>query len=459
MIREKEQMLLNWMPDWVGQVIERLNQAGFEAYVVGGCVRDALLGREPHDWDICTPALPQEVISCFPERKVHLTGIQHGTVLLIWEGEGVEITTFRTEEGYSDHRHPDQVTFVRNLEEDLARRDFTVNAMAYHPQRGIIDPFGGRQDLRKKVIRCVGVPKRRFQEDGLRILRALRFAAHYGFSIEAETGIAMNQCKELLNQIAIERVWEELKGFLCGVQVKSLMLRYREILAVCLPEICPTFDFDQRNNNHCYDAWEHIACSVANVAPEPVLRLAMLFHDIGKPACFALDDRGVGHCIGHSIVSARIGDAALTRLRCDRATRQAVVELIEQHERTQFFTRRSTCRLLSELGVVQTKRLLQVMEADVKAQAPETVVPKMEALLIGFAKVDAVLAARGCFTKKSMALKGGDLLSLGLRPGIHLGSVLDQVFRLVLDGELENRKDLLLEKAKELIAKETADCT
>lgn len=455
-MRNIEEKLRNGMPRFVRQVLKRLNGAGFEAYVVGGCVRDALLDRWPHDWDICTSALPQQVIDCFPDCAVHPTGIQHGTVLVVQESEGVEVTTFRTEAGYSDHRHPDQVTFVRSVEEDLGRRDFTINAMAYHPDCGIVDPFGGRLDLERKMIRCVGMPEERFEEDGLRILRALRFAARYGFVIEPETARAMDQCRELLHCIAVERIFQELKGFFCGESVRTLMLQHREILAICLPELCPTFGFDQCNPNHCYDVWEHTACAVENVARDPVLRLAMLFHDAGKPACFTVDEKGVGHCHGHNSVSAEIAAAALTRLRCDRATRDSVVELVELHDRFRRFTGKSTRRLLSQLGRKQTKRLLQVIEADIKAQAPETVRGKMEQLLEGYSKVDAILAAGACFTKQDMALKGDDLLALGLRPGVFLGSVLEQLFQQVLDGTLENQRDVLLERARALIAEKNS---
>lgn len=451
-----EEKLRGGMPPFVRQILERLNEAGFESYVVGGCVRDALLGRQPHDCDVCTSALPQEVMDCFSDYTVHPTGIQHGTVLVVREGEGVEVTTFRTENGYSDHRHPDKVTFVRSVEEDLSRRDFTVNAMAYHPSRGIVDPFGGQQDLREQVIRCVGVPEQRFREDGLRIFRALRFAARYGFSIEAETARAMHECRELLDYIAVERIFQELKGFLSGRAVRALMLEHREIFAVFLPELRPTFDFDQRNPNHCYDVWEHTVCAVDNAAPNPVVRLAMLFHDVGKPACFTVDEAGVGHFKGHDAVSAEIAERVLTRLRCDGETLRTVVNLVRLHDKSRRFTWKGSRRLLSQLGPDQTKLLLQVMEADIKAQAPATVAGKMELLLDGCAKVDALLAANACFTKGDMELKGGDLLALGLRPGILVGHVLEQVFQQVLDGTLENRKDILLNRARALIAEENS---
>ena len=446
---------LDRMPEAIRQIIARLNGRGYEAYVVGGCVRDALLGREPHDWDVCTSALPQEVVDSFPERTVHPTGIQHGTVLVSWEGEGVEITTFRTEGDYSDHRHPDRVTFVRSLEEDLSRRDFTVNAMAYHPERGVTDPFGGQADLRSGLIRCVGDPVRRFQEDGLRILRALRFAARYGFAIEERTAKAMEECRELLRWIAVERIFQELKGILCGAGTGELLRRHREIAAVCLPELRPAFDFEQHNPNHCYDVWEHTLHAVDNIAPDPVLRLAMLFHDIGKPATFSLDENGVGHCYRHHLVSARIAEDVLRRMRCDNETREAVVTLVDYHDRYRRFPRRTTGRLLSELGAERTRQLLQVIEADIKAQNPDSVPMKMERLLEGYAMVEALLAAGSCLSVRDLAIGGRDLIALGGRPGIRFGQVLDALFRQVLDGTLENRREPLLAAAKVLLEEES----
>lgn len=439
------------MPQAVADILFRLNQAGQEAYAVGGCIRDALLGRRPHDWDICTSALPEQVVACFPEQNVYLTGVQHGTVLLRWEGEGYEITTFRTESAYSDHRHPDQVRFVRSLEADLARRDFTINAMAYHPDTGLVDLFGGQTDLLRRQIRCVGEPEQRFQEDGLRILRALRFGARYGFTIEEKTAAALHQCKELLQCIAAERIFAELKGILVGEGLAELLLEHRDIFGVFLPEIRPAFDLDQRNPNHCYDVWGHTVHAMDNIARDPTLRLAMLFHDLGKPSTFTLDGAGVGHCYGHSAVSAQLAETALKRLRCDRETLQAVTTLVASHDRFHSFPRRSVCRLLAEMGEKGTKALLQVMEADVKAQAPETVSEKMEQLLAGYAMVDALKAEQACFRKKDMAIHGRDLIALGLQPGIRLGQVLENLFQQVLDGQLENEREVLLRQAEQWI--------
>ena len=439
------------LPQPVEEILRQLNRSGYEAYVVGGCVRDALLGQEPHDWDICTSALPEQVIACFPAHNVYKTGIQHGTVLLRWEGEGYEITTFRTEGGYSDHRHPDQVQFVGHIREDLARRDFTINAMAYHPDTGVVDWFGGQEDLMSGLIRCVGVPEERFQEDGLRILRALRFGARYGFPIEAETAQAMHRCKQQLHYIAQERIFSELKGILVGDGAAEMLRAHRDILTVFLPEIAPMFDMEQRNPHHCYDVWEHTLHAMANIAPAPTLRLAMLFHDIGKPYTFALDEAGVGHCIGHSGVGAQMARDILTRLRCDRETMDAVVTLVEWHDRARRFYRPFTLRLLAQLGEERVRQLLQVVEADVKAQAPETVPAKMGLLLVGYARVDALRAADACFQKSDLAIGGRELIALGMKPGAPMGVLLEQLFQQVLDGRLENQKDALLAKAAEWI--------
>lgn len=440
------------LPRPVEEILRQLNRAGYEAYVVGGCVRDALLGREPHDWDICTSAQPEQVIASFPEHNVYKTGIQHGTVLLRWEGEGYEITTFRTESDYSDHRHPDRVHFVGQIKKDLARRDFTINAMAYHPDTGVVDWFDGQKDLRRGLIRCVGIPEVRFQEDGLRILRTLRFGARYGFAIERETAQAMHQCKDLLHYIAQERIFSELKGILIGAGAAEMLRAHRDILTVFLPEIAPMFDLEQRNPHHCYDVWEHTLHALENVAPDPTLRLAVLFHDIGKPYTFALDEAGVGHCIGHSGVGAQMARDILTRLRCDRETMDAVVTLVEWHDRARRFYRPFTLRLLAQLGEERVRQLLQVVEADVKAQAPETVPDKMEQLMVGCTLVDALRAADACFQRRDLAIGGRDLIALGMKPSVPMGKLLEQLFQDVLDGTLDNTRETLLAEAKKHLA-------
>lgn len=434
-------------------LLDALHGAGHAAYAVGGCVRDSLLGLDPHDWDLCTSARPEQVMALFGEEKCIPTGLQHGTVTVKQGGRLYETTTFRTEGAYSDGRHPDAVCFVPDVREDLARRDFTINAMAYHPDTGVVDWFGGQEDLKRGLIRCVGVPEERFREDGLRILRALRFGARYGFPIEEETAQALHRCKHLLDYIAKERIFSELKGILVGDGMADLLRTHRDILTVFLPELAPMFDFDQKNPHHCYDVWEHTLHAMANIAPDPTLRLAMLFHDLGKPATFTLDEQGEGHCNGHSAVSAAMARDILTRLRCDRETSDAVVTLVAWHDRVRQFSRRSTLRLLEQLGEERLRQLLLVAEADIKAQAPETVPGKMEQLMVGYAMVDALRAANACFQRRDLAIGGRDLIALGMKPGVPMGELLERLFQDVLDGTLENRTESLLAEAGAWIQK------
>ena len=440
------------MDEGAAELLDTLHRAGYAAYVVGGCVRDSLLGLTPHDWDLCTSALPQQGMELFGEEKCIPTGLQHGTVTVKQGGGLYEITTFRTEGGYSDHRHPDAVRFVGDIKEDLARRDFTINAMAYHPDTGVVDWFGGQEDLKSGLIRCVGVPEERFREDGLRILRALRFGARYGFPIEEETAQALHRCKHLLDYIAKERIFSELKGILMGDGMADLLRTHRDILTVFLPELAPMFDFDQKNPHHCYDVWEHTLHAMANIAPDPTLRLAMLFHDMGKPATFTLDEQGEGHCNGHSAVSTQMAREILTRLRCDRETSDAVVTLVAWHDRVRQFNRRSTLRLLEQLGEERLRQLLLVAEADIKAQAPETVPNKMEQLMVGYAMVDALRAADACFQRRDLAIGGRDLIALGMKPGVPMGALLEQLFQDVLDGTLDNTRETLLAEAENRLA-------
>jgi tRNA nucleotidyltransferase (CCA-adding enzyme) len=294
------------IPSYVARVLTELEAKGFQAFCVGGCVRDCLLGRVPEDWDVTTSALPEQTMALFGQQAVP-TGLRHGTVTVVSGGKGVEVTTFRVDGTYGDNRHPDSVTFTRSLPEDLARRDFTVNAMAMDLRGCIQDPWGGQADLERRCLRCVGEPERRFREDALRVMRGLRFSAVLGFDLEEETAAALVRCRELLRHIAAERLREELVKLLCGPQAAQVLRRWPQVVEVILPEIGPLVGFDQHNRHHCYDVWEHTLHVLDAVEPVPVLRCAALFHDMGKPECFALDERplhgppgGVPpHCRGH----------------------------------------------------------------------------------------------------------------------------------------------------------------
>ncbi|MBQ9165493.1 MAG: HD domain-containing protein [Oscillospiraceae bacterium] len=430
-------------------LIRRLNEHGYEAYVVGGCVRDAMLGNEPHDWDICTSAKPMEVIECFPDKNVAKTGLQHGTVMVIDGGEGYEITTFRTDGDYSDHRHPDKVTFVSNLREDLARRDFTINAMAYHPESGLMDFFSGQEDLKAGMIRCVGDAKQRFEEDGLRILRALRFAARFGFCIEEKTANAMHECKELLEHIAAERIFTELKGFIVGKGVGPLLREYRDIMAQILPPLEKMFDFQQHNPHHCHDVWEHTVCAVENVEPELVLRLTMLFHDCGKPDSFSTDERGVGHFYHHGERSVELTRQMLSDLRCDNLLRDRILLQVEHHDLPLPQTPREGRRFLKRMGEEGAFWSLSVHRADYMGQAPGKRPEKLARYETAKAVLTKLLEEEACFTLKNLAVKGRDLMEIGYTAGKELGKALDRLLEAVMDGVCPNEKEALLRLAKE----------
>ena len=438
------------LPEGAARALEKLESAGWESYAVGGCVRDSLLGIEPHDWDLCTAAPPEAMKKVFAGERVIETGLKHGTLTLLAPSGPLEITTFRTESGYSDCRHPDRVSFVRDIHADLARRDFTVNAMAYSPVRGLRDDFGGREDLRNGVLRCVGDPGERFREDALRILRALRFAARFGLTIEEKTAAALRENRELLRNISPERIFSELKGILCARGAGEMLLAFPEVFFVILPELAPMRGFDTcRPQNHCWDVWGHTAHAVDAIAPESVLRLTMLFHDSGKPETFRYDAQaGFGRFPGHPAVSARIADAALRALRCDNAARERVVTLVENHEMRTGHGKKDLRRLLAKIGEKNMHDLLLVRRADAAAHAPEAA-----ARLTALADEDErilheITAERGCLHVKDLAVSGNDLLALGLKPGAAVGETLSRLLDLVLDEEVPNEKGALLAAAQ-----------
>ena len=434
------------IPPEVDAILNRFTENGREAYAVGGCVRDSLLGLEPHDWDVATSALPEETERIFSDRRVIETGLKHGTVTVLWNGMSVEVTTYRVDGPYSDGRHPDGVAFTRSLEEDLARRDFTVNALAYRKEAGLVDCFGGRRDLADGVIRCVGDADVRFREDGLRILRALRFASTLGFSIEEKTAESAVRNRGLLDRIAGERIREEFLKLLCGRGAVPVLRRYREIIAQFLPELRPAFGFEQHNPHHSYDVWEHTLHSVEAVEPESVLRLTMLLHDIGKPFCFTRGADGVGHFYGHPEKSAELARAILDRLRFDRKTASAVVTLVKSHGLPLLPEERCLRRRLNLLGERNLRLLVRVEEADAKSKASPD-----EAYLAALGKIpaalDRMLAERQCFRLKDLAVDGNDLLRAGVPEGAAVGETLRALLGAVLDGRCANSKPELLRYA------------
>lgn len=435
----------NQLPPAGLELVNRLNRAGYEAWFVGGCVRDLLMGNPPHDWDICTNALPEETRQVLGDLRIHDTGIQHGTVLVMAGGAGYEITTFRTESDYSDHRHPDSVCFVRDLASDLARRDFTINAMAYHSQYGLVDRFGGRENLEQGIIRAVGDPAQRFEEDALRMLRALRFAGRFDFTIEDATAKAIHRhCKDL-ERISAERIFSELKGILTTPGAPRLMLEFRDVFAVILPEVAGLFDYHQNNPHHDADGWRHTARVVAAVEPETVLRLSALLHDIGKPDCCTRDAQGISHFYGHNKRSAEMAHGALMRLRCDNDTREQVEHLVGMHDCTLPRDLPQTRRFLAKHGLETTRKLLLLRRADVLGQSSFQRQDKLELLEAFAALVDRAEAEGPCWSLEQLELKGSDLIAQGVQPGPEIGRSLKRALEAVLDGEVVNRREALLE--------------
>ena len=433
------------LPENVKRILSRLEEAGYEAYCVGGAVRDALLGRRAGDWDVTAGAPPEAVLALFAPDAFP-TGLQHGTVT-VGGGNGVEVTTFRRDGRYLDNRHPDHVEFTGSLEEDLARRDFTVNAIAMSLRGEITDPFGGRADLERGVLRAVGEAEKRFEEDALRILRGLRFAAKLGFEIESGTADAIRRCAPLLKNIAPERIQTELTGILCGEYAAGTLLAYPDVLGVFMPEILPCVGFDQHSVYHCYDVWEHTAHAVAAVKPLPVLRYAMLLHDLGKPETFVLDEAGRGHFYGHWRRSVELAEAVLDRLRMDNHSKKAILTLVERHDCPLTLSEKSVRRNLSRYGEETVRLLLEVKRADNLAQAEDyrdrqVLIDQWEDLL------GMVLASGACFSLRQLAVKGGDLTALGLR-GPAVGRALDGLLELVMDEKLPNERGILLEYVKE----------
>ena len=436
------------LPEHIRHCLDALEHAGFAAWCVGGCVRDACLGLTPHDYDICTAALPEQTESVFSDHKLVLAGKKHGTVGVVFEKDVVEITTFRTEGGYGDNRHPDWVEFVPQVEADLARRDFTVNAMAWSPRRGFADPFGGREDLESRRLRAVGDPDQRFREDALRILRGMRFAVRFGLQVEPATREAMVRQRHLLDNLARERVFEELCLFLSAVKEPEDVASFAPILAAAIPELEPMIGFDQHSPHHAYDVFTHTARVVVRVPPELPLRWAALLHDVGKVPTFTRDETGRGHFHGHAAVSARMAGEILRRLKAPTALREQTLLLIEGHMHRLKPEKPQLCRALRRMGEEPLLQLLTLQEADMCSKKPS---PPTEAAC--FPQLRELLSRlreeHACLDLKDLAVNGLDLAALGLR-GRAIGQTLEALLEQVTDGVLPNRREDLLEYAKTL---------
>ncbi|MBO7170441.1 MAG: tRNA nucleotidyltransferase [Clostridia bacterium] len=433
-------------------VIRTLNEAGYEAFAVGGAVRDALMGAAAKDYDVATSATPQEVHSVFPSHRLIDTGIAHGTVTVLWESEPIEVTTYRVDEGYTDSRHPDAVRFSRSLREDAARRDFTVNAMAYHPRLGLQDFFEGQEDLAQKKIRAVGNAELRFTEDALRILRGMRFASVLGFSIEKDTALAMHALKERLRLVAPERIREEFTKLLCGKGAAEVLRDYADVVAVFLPEILPMVGFDQKNPHHDYDVWEHTLRALSAAPATPHMRYALLFHDMGKPHSFSTDKSGIGHFYGHAEKSTVLADEIMGRLRFDNDLRGRVKELVRHHDLVPAPEGKQFRRLRSKFGEEFLMDYLAMVRADRSGQHAVLSVEAEEILLQNEAAAEKLLTEEGRIDARSLALTGGGLIALGMKPSKEMGALLSDALEAVLSDRLPNQKEALLAWARARLA-------
>ena len=438
------------MPKNVDTAINLLQSAGFEAYAVGGCVRDSLLGKTPNDWDITTSAKPEDMKSVFADFHCIDTGIKHGTVTVVIDGEPLEITTFRLDGEYEDNRHPKSVTFTSNLGADLGRRDFTVNAMAYSKMTGTVDLFGGQNDLKNKIIRCVGDPDRRFNEDALRILRALRFASALDFEIEEKTAQSLLKNCALLGNISEERIAKELLKLVCGKGAKRILTDFAPVLFEILPELQPMYKNSHDNPHHCYDIYEHTLIAVESIDPEPTLRFAMLLHDCGKPAVKKFDENGVAHFYGHQRISAEISAQILARLKVSNKFRDEILFLVSNHDRWELYENTEKMpRYLSKFGLDGVLNLLKVMRADVLAQSPEYRY-RLDQIADAEKTAKNLAAQKPCLSLSELQINGRTLMDIGIPQGRKLGAVLAQLLDEVIDGVTKNTQEALTTRAREI---------
>lgn len=438
------------LPKNVKTIIKILNTHNYEAFIVGGCVRDSVIGLTPHDWDICTNAKPEEIKKCFENFNTFDSGIKHGTISVVLDGEVFEVTTYRIDGTYSDNRRPDSVTFTSDITQDLARRDFTINAMAYNEKRGLIDPYGGRNDLSDKIIKCVGNPDFRFNEDALRIIRALRFASVYNFEIDDETAKSIHKNADLPNNIAVERISVELNKLLSGNGAEKILNNYRDVIAVFIPEIKPMFDYNQHTKHHNRDLWHHTIYAVKSIDNTPLLRMSMLLHDIGKPKACKRDEDGTCHFKGHPKYSAEMAETILRRLKYSNDFIETCITLIKYHDVRFSGSKRQLRHVMSAIGDKNVEFLLKIQRADIMAQSDYKHKEKLEKLDLACQTYKEILADKDCFTLKQLKINGNDIKNLGLSEGIKIGKILNMLLSLVIEDKINNEKSALIKKAEEI---------
>lgn len=429
-------------PEQVKTALRRLRENGFAAYAVGGCVRDSLLGKTPLDWDITTAARPEETERVFSDCRLIETGVQHGTVTVLLDGLSLEITTFRVDGDYPDARHPASVAFTSRLKEDLLRRDFTVNTLCWNEQDGVVDLCGGLADLQNGILRAVGAPDRRFSEDALRILRGIRFASVLGFTIEPNTAESILRNRQLLTKVAAERIRVEFSKLLCGKNAAAVLDRYREVIAVFIPEVRALFDCPQNTPYHCFDVYRHTLATLENIEPTEKLRLCMFFHDFGKPVCRKTDENGQDHFKGHQKVGAEIVKPILKRLRYDNSTVKTVTGWIAIHDLKSPKTKIEAKQLLSEIGVDNYRALIKIKRADNRGKAqPHAIDEKLRRMADFLAEI---LENHECYDLRGLAVNGDDLKAVGITDGKAIRDALNGLLGLVITEQCENEPSALL---------------
>ena len=429
-------------PEQVKTALLRLHENGFAAYAVGGCVRDSLLGKTPLDWDITTAARPEETERVFSDCRLIETGVQHGTVTVLLDGLSLEITTFRVDGDYLDARHPASVAFTSRLKEDLLRRDFTVNTLCWNEQDGVVDLCGGLADLQNGILRAVGAPDRRFSEDALRILRGIRFASVLGFTIEPNTAESILRNRQLLTKVAAERIREEFSKLLCGKNAAAVLDRYREVIAVFIPEVRALFDCPQNTPYHCFDVYRHTLATLENIEPTEALRLCMFFHDFGKPVCRKTDENGQDHFKGHQKVGAEIVKPILKRLRYDNSTVKTVTGWIAIHDLKSPKTKIEAKQLLSEIGVDNYRALIKIKRADNRGKAqPHAIDEKLRRMADFLAEI---LENHECYDLRGLAVNGDDLKAVGITDGKAIRDALNGLLGLVITEQCGNEPSALL---------------
>lgn len=434
-------------PGYVNNALRLLEQSGFDAFAVGGCIRDSIMGKEPNDWDMTTSSAPDETIKVFKDFRVIPTGIKHGTVTVIIEGNPLEITTMRIDGEYHDNRRPDNVIFTKNIEKDLSRRDFTVNAIAYSPMHGLIDPFAGKQDIETGIIRCVGDPDRRFEEDALRIIRALRFASVLDFTIEDKTAESIMRNKHLLGNVAVERVRVELVKLLQGVGVERILNEFKDVFFDIIPELRALDGFPQNTPYHIYNVWEHTVKVVSGVKNTPELRIAALLHDIAKPQKFHPDEKGIAHFKGHPELSAEMSLEILKRMRFSNAEIETIYKIITLHDTRPDGSRSKIAHLCSDYSPEIVRLTLDLMRGDAAGKNPLYYNEDILSYELAEKQIDDIEMNSLCLNVTDLDIDGRDIMNLGYK-GREIGMILDRLLELVIDEKINNKKDDLLGAAK-----------